>query len=169
VEERIKGLETGADDYLVKPFNINELQVRVNNLIDQRKKLKERYEKELKIPRSELRVISKDEKFLERAGNAVEKNIANSHFSVEDFQKEMGMSRMQLHRKLKALSEKSTSEFIRLIRMKKAAEMILNNQGTISEIAYEVGFNDPSYFTKCFRNEFGIPPSEYKDYMNGLK
>jgi AraC-like DNA-binding protein len=76
---------------------------------------------------------------------------------------------MQLHRKLKALSEKSTSEFIRLIRMKRAAEMILNGQGTISEIAYEVGFNDPSYFTKCFRNEFGIPPSEYKDYMNGLQ
>jgi len=170
VEERIKGLETGADDYLIKPFNINELQVRVNNLIDQRKKLKERYERDLKIPRNEFsRVISKDEKFLDRAAKAVERNIANSHFSVEDFQKEMGMSRMQLHRKLKALSEKSTSEFIRLIRMKRAAEMILNGQGTISEIAYEVGFNDPSYFTKCFRNEFGIPPSEYKDYMNGLE
>jgi len=163
IEEKVKGLETGADDYLTKPFHLNELEIRAFNLIEQRKKLKSRYEKQLKIPKQELKVIGKDERFLDKAMKVVESNIANSGFNVELFQKEMGMSRMQLHRKLKALSEKSSSEFIRLIRMKRAAELILTDAGTISEIAYEVGFNDPSYFTKCFRNEFGIPPSEYKN------
>lgn len=87
--------------------------------------------------------------------------MSDSEFAVEAFQKEMWMSRMQLHRKLKALTEKSTSEFIRSIKMKRASQLLQSQMGSIAEVAYEVGFHDPSYFTKCFRLEFGVSPSEY--------
>lgn len=161
VESKIEGFEKGADHYITKPFDISELQARVANLIEQRNKLREKYSREIKLQPRDIIIKSRDEEFLIRAIETIEKNMSDSEFAVEAFQKEMWMSRMQLHRKLKALTEKSTSEFIRSIKMKRASQLLQSQMGSIAEVAYEVGFHDPSYFTKCFRLEFGVSPSEY--------
>ena len=161
MENKLEGLETGADDYLTKPFNISELQVRVSNLIDQRKKLRERFRKELLLEPKEIAVTSADEKFLYRVSNLIEKHIADYNFSVDIFAKEMGMSRMQLHRKLHAVTGQSASDFIRNFRLKRAAKLLQGNYGNIAEVAYDVGFNNPSYFSECFKKLFGSLPSEY--------
>ncbi len=161
MENKLEGLETGADDYLTKPFNISELQVRVSNLIDQRKKLRERFRKEILLEPKEIAVTSADEKFLYRISNLIEKHIADYNFSVDIFAKEMGMSRMQLHRKLHAVTGQSASDFIRNFRLKRAAKLLQGNYGNIAEVAYDVGFNNPSYFSECFKKLFGSLPSEY--------
>jgi len=130
-------------------------------LIEQRNKLREKFSRQIKLQPKDIIIKSKDEEFLIRAIETIEQNMSESEFAVEAFQKEMWMSRMQLHRKLKALTEKSTSEFIRSIKMKRASQLLQSQMGSIAEVAYEVGFNDPSYFTKCFRLEYGVSPSEY--------
>ena len=161
VEDRIEGLETGADDYLTKPFNIKELRVRVKNLIKQRQKLRERFRKELMLEPREIAVTSADERFIIQALEIIEKNMSDEDFSVELLGSELAMSRMQLFRKIKALTDQSPSEFIRTIRLKRAAQLIKSNFGNLAEITYEVGFNHPSYFAKCFRELYGVAPSEY--------
>ncbi len=161
VEDRIEGLETGADDYLTKPFNIKELRVRVKNLIKQRQKLRERFRKELLLEPREIAVTSADERFLKQTLDIIEKNMSDEDFSVEQLGSELAMSRMQLFRKIKALTDQAPSEFIRTIRLKRAALLIKSNFGNLAEITYEVGFNHPSYFAKCFRELFGVAPSEY--------
>ena len=103
-----------------------------------------------------------DQQFLDRAKKVVHQNMAETEFSVEDFAREIGMSRVQLHRKLRALVDQSTSEFVRTLRLNKAAELLRQNHGNISEIAYDVGFNNPSYFTSNFSIQFGMSPSEYR-------
>ena len=161
VEDRIEGLETGADDYLTKPFNIKELRVRVKNLIEQRQKLRERFRKELMLEPREIAVTSADERFIIQTLEIIEKNMSDQDFSVELLGSELAMSRMQLFRKIKALTDQSPSEFIRTIRLKRAAHLIKSNFGNLAEITYEVGFNNPSYFAKCFRELYGVAPSEY--------
>ena len=162
VEDKIEGLETGADDYITKPFNIKELIIRTKNLIDQRKKLKEKYNHQISLEVSESEVKSVDEKFLERARKVIEKNIADCSFDVNSFYPEMGMSRMQLFRKLKALVNQTPGELIRNLRLQRAAHLIKQNYGNVSEVTYEVGFNNLSYFAKCFREKYGLLPSEYQ-------
>ena len=161
VEDRIEGLETGADDYLTKPFNIKELRVRVRNLIEQRRKLRERFRKELLLEPSEIAVTSADERFIKQTLEIIESNLSDQDFSVEQLGSELAMSRMQLFRKIKALTDQSPSEYIRTIRLKRAAQLIKSNFGNLAEITYEVGFNHPSYFAKCFRELYGVAPSEY--------
>jgi len=161
VEDRIEGLETGADDYLTKPFNIKELRVRVKNLIKQRQKLRERFRKELMLEPKDIAVTSADERFLKQTLDIIEKNMSDEDFNVEQLGSELAMSRMQLFRKIKALTDQAPSEFIRTIRLKRAAQLIKSNFGNLAEITYEVGFNHPSYFAKCFRELFGVAPSEY--------
>jgi signal transduction histidine kinase/DNA-binding response OmpR family regulator len=158
---RIKGLETGADDYLIKPFYSAELLLRVKNLIDQRKKLREKYGKEITLEPKNIAVSSTDEKFLTRVLEIVEKNVNNENFSVEDFAENVGMSKTHLNRKLNALTDASANEFIRTYRLKKAARLLSGRSGNISEIAYEVGFSNPSYFAESFKKLFGYSPSEY--------
>lgn len=160
-ESKIEGLETGADDYLPKPFDIKELNVRIKNLIEQRQKLREKYAHELTINPSHLAITSANERFLNRALEFIEEHLSDSNLSVEEFGKEIGMSRVQLHRKLKALTTLSATEFIRTIRLKHAARLIDQNYGNVAEIAYEVGFNSPSYFAECFQKQFGKLPSKY--------
>jgi DNA-binding response OmpR family regulator len=161
VEDRIEGLETGADDYLTKPFNIKELRVRVKNLIKQRQKLRERFRKELMLEPREIAVTSADERFIQQTLEIIEKNISDQEFSVEQLGSDLAMSRMQLFRKIKALTDQSPSEYIRTIRLKRAAHLIKSKFGNLAEITYEVGFNHPSYFAKCFRELYGVAPSEY--------
>lgn len=158
---KLQGLEMGADDYLTKPFSPQELQVRVKNLIEQRKKLRALFNREVKLEPKGVTITSADEKFLQRAIEVVEKHMVDPDFSVENFESEMSLSKMQLYRKLKALTDQSPNEFIRQMRLKKAAMLISQQSGNIAEITYEVGFNNLSYFAKCFREMYGMSPSEY--------
>ncbi len=160
-ESKIKGLELGADDYLIKPFDRAELQVRVRNLIEQRRKLRERFSRDISLPPKEIAVTSYDEKFLLRAIAIIEQHLSNPDFDVTILTREIGMSRMQLHRKLRALTNQSTNKFIRSLRLKKAADLLNQKYGNVAQIAYEVGFNNPAYFAECFRKQFGKLPSEY--------
>ncbi len=160
-ENKLEGLETGADDYLTKPFNISELQIRISNLIEQRRKLRERFRKEILLEPKDISVTSADEKFLHRVSDIIEKHISDYHFSVDDFAGEIGMSRMQLHRKLNAVTGQAASDFIRNFRLRRAAKLLKGRHGNIGEIAYDVGFNNPSYFSECFKKLFGTLPSEY--------
>lgn len=171
-ESKIQGLETGADDYLYKPFNHHELLVRVSNLIEQRKKIREYFIREMGLDSKvdmqpeDIRISSMDEKFLARTQKIVNEHMSDPDFSIEEFGKLVGMSRSQLHRKLTALVNLSPTAFVRSIRLNKAASLILHKSGTISEIAFEVGFNNLSYFAKSFREVFGVLPSEYSDTQN---
>jgi len=168
-ESKIQGLETGADDYLYKPFNHHELIIRVSNLIKQRNKLQEHFAKKLGLPGSmvmesaEFRVTSMDEKFITRASEIVDKHMSDGEFNIDTLGKLVGMSRSQLHRKLTALVNLSPTAFVRSLRLNRAASLILQKSGTISEIAFEVGFNNLSYFSRSFREQFGVLPSEYTD------
>jgi len=161
-ENKIEGLETGADDYITKPFNSKELIIRSKNLIEQRKKLKEKYNHQISLEVDESEIKSVDEKFLERARKIIEKNISDCSFDVNSFYPEMGMSRMQLFRKLKALVNQTPGELIRNLRLQRAAHLIKRNYGNVSEVTYEVGFNNLSYFAKCFKEKYGLLPSEYQ-------
>jgi len=168
-ESKLEGLTLGADDYLVKPFDSKELRVRVKNLIEQRRRLRERFGKEIKLQPKDIAITSADEKFLQRAMDITDRYISDENFSVEQFGREIGLSRGQLHRKLKALTDQSPVDFIRTIRLKRAAQLLEKRSGTVAEIAYQVGFSDPSYFSRCFRQQFGVLPSEYAVEENRIK
>lgn len=160
-ESRLEGLETGADDYLIKPFERRELLVRVKNLIDQRQRLKDKFKRELLVEPSTITVTSLDEEFLKKAIAVVEKNLSDPDFETEFFARELFVSRSQLHRKLTGLTGQTPGEFIRTIRLKRAAQLLQKQGATVSEVAYEVGFNNLSYFAKAFRRQFNCSPSEY--------
>ncbi len=164
-ESKIEGLELGADDYVTKPFDSRELHVRVKNLITLRRKLRERFTRALVLKPSETNAPSMDEAFLRKVMAAVEKHLGNEDFSVEMLGQEIGMSRTQLHRKLKALTNQTASDLIRSLRLQRAADLLQRRAGTVAEIAFQVGFGDPSYFTKCFREQFGCLPTEYGKKM----
>jgi DNA-binding response OmpR family regulator len=163
LEDKIGGLETGADDYLVKPFDAGELLARVKNLIDLRRKLREKFGKELVALRpDEVKVTPAEQVFLKKVMDVIEQRMANENFAVEDLASSVNMSYTQLHRKLKAVTDKTAAQFIRSMRLKRAMEMLSQNGGTVSEIAYTVGFGSPAYFTRCFQEEYGKTPSEVK-------
>jgi DNA-binding response OmpR family regulator/nitrogen-specific signal transduction histidine kinase len=166
-ENKLEGLETGADDYLIKPFEPKELQVRIKNLIELRRKLRERFKTSVPLKPGEVAVTSMDDVFLKRVIVAVEQHMGEEHFHTDDLAREVGLSRVQLHRKLTALTNQPPGDFIRYLRLHRAMELIEKNAGTISEIAYVVGFNDPSYFSKCFHKQFGKAPVEVKKAHEG--
>jgi len=160
-ESKLEGLETGADDYLTKPFDSRELLIRVKNLLLQRQRLREKFSKEIRISAETLTTNSIDNDFLNRALIIAETNLSNTDFDSETFAKEMFVSRSQLHRKLLAITGHPPGEFMRIFRLKKSVEMILEKRLSITQIAFEVGFNDPSYFTKAFRQQFNCLPSDF--------
>ncbi|NUO02266.1 MAG: response regulator [Saprospiraceae bacterium] len=160
-EDKLKGLETGADDYLAKPFDARELQIRVANLIGQRKNLQDHFRKTLIIfSPSEVKADSMDAVFLQKIRAAVEANLDDETFSVVELGNQIGMSRSQLHRKLTALTGYSPNEVIRNMRLERAKQLLDKKAATVSEIAYLCGFNSPAYFTKCFKEYFGTTPAE---------
>lgn len=162
VENRIEGLEVGADAYIPKPFSSDELHARINNLIAGRQKLKEKYSRTMLVRPDVVHEPSMEEKFLMRVKAVVEEHLGNENFSVEQLSQEVGMSRAQLHRKLIALTGVSASRFVRNYRLEHAHELLKQKVGTVSEIAYRVGYSSPAYFTKCFSEDFGISPSQVK-------
>jgi DNA-binding response OmpR family regulator len=160
-ESKIEGLETGADAYLTKPFNAKELQVRIKNLINIRKKLQEKFRIGYFLPKQdEKKLSSLDEQFMYKVVEVIEQHISEEEFSIIEFAREVGMSRSQIHRKLRALTGKSPSRYIRMVRLTRGRKLIEERAGNISEIAYLVGFSSPIYFAKCFKDEYGFPPSE---------
>ncbi len=161
-EDIVKGLETGADDYITKPFRMNELIARCFNLIENRRRLKDRFANEEQLDAESFTQNPSDQKFLDKAIRAVFENLDNPEFDVPQFCQEMNTGKTLLYSKLKALTGQSATEFVRNIRLKEARKLLLNNghRQTIAEISYRVGFNDPLYFSRCFRKYFGIPPSE---------
>ncbi len=163
LDDKMHGLKTKADEYLTKPFVPRELLVRIQNLIESHRQLIRKYKRKFIIKPDKILVNSIDEAFLLRVGKVVEQHLDDEHFSVAQLGREVGMSRSQIHRKLVALTDQSATEFIRSFRLHRAKEMIHQKAGSISEIAYAVGFGSPSYFSKCFRQEFGMKPSEVKD------
>lgn len=160
-EHKIEGLEVGAEAYLTKPFSRRELRARVESLLANRRRLQRRFSSEVLVRPSPIDVDSADERFIQRAREAVEEEIGDEQFGVDALAEAVGMSRRQLQRKLKAVADQTPSTFIRLIRLGRAAQLIEQDYGTIAEIAYAVGFSSPSYFTKCFRETFGTTPTDY--------
>jgi signal transduction histidine kinase/AraC-like DNA-binding protein len=161
-ESKIEGLETGADDYIMKPFDAKELKVRIKNLIDQRKKLREHFLQEGIFNLDNKNIISVDKKFLEKAVKIINEHLSDSLFGVESFASKIALSRVTLHKKLIALIGEPPGNLIKRIRLSKAAKLIENKTGNISEIALEVGFNNPAYFSECFKKQFGVTPSQYQ-------
>jgi len=161
VEDQIEGLGMGADDYITKPFVMNLLEVKIGNVIKTRKRLKEFYSKSLDIQPDKMAFNNLDEELLKKAVEIVEKNLSEPDLSVDFFAREMGMSRSNLHLKLKAITGESATDFIKKIRFRKATKLIEENKYSIAEISYMVGFNSPSYFSTSFKKYFGYLPTEY--------
>ncbi|MEO8232183.1 MAG: two-component regulator propeller domain-containing protein [Ignavibacteriota bacterium] len=165
-ESKIEGLETGADDYITKPFSYRELSARIKNLLQQRKQLREKYKKDVVFKPENITPNKADQEFLQKALSIVEKNISNYNFDSDEFAKQIFLSRSQLHRKIQSISGQSTGEFIRTIKLKKAAGLILEKKLSVTQIALEIGFNSPSHFTKAFKQMFDCLPSEFIDRSN---
>lgn len=160
-EQKLEGFQNGADDYITKPFNFEILASRIRNLILQREKFHKTFPRQLDIKASELNITPLDEKFIQNAIKCVEDNIATPDFSVEDLSREMGISRAHFYKKILALTGKSPLEFIRIIRLQQAAQLLEKSQLTVAEIAYRVGFNNPKYFARYFKEEYNVLPSAY--------
>lgn len=159
---KIDGLETGADDYITKPFSMQLLALRVKNLIRIRENLREKFSKSFDLSPSAVTVNALDEEFLHRMLDAVERHMDESEFSIDDLARSLAMSRIQLYRKLKALTGETPNSFLRNIRLKRAAQLLATHQFNVSEVAYKVGFTDLKYFRERFREQFGVNPGEYE-------
>jgi signal transduction histidine kinase/DNA-binding NarL/FixJ family response regulator len=161
-KDKITGYETGADDYIMKPFDVKELRVRVKNLIEQRKKLREHFLQEGIFSLDSKDITSIDRKFFERAIKIINEHLSDLSFGVESFASELSIGRTTLYKKLIAIVGEPPGDFIKRIRLSKANELIKIKSGNISEIALEVGFNNPAYFSECFKKQFGVTPSKYQ-------
>ena len=161
-EDKLEGFETGADDYIMKPFEPDELRARIKNLIEQRKRLHKHFQSRGMFELNHTEITSIDKKFLNKAFELLHQNISDTSFNVEAFSEKMGMSRSVLHKKIVALAGEPPVEFIRRIRLNYAMELIEKKFGNLSEIALEAGFNNPAYFSECFKKQFGVTPSQYQ-------
>jgi signal transduction histidine kinase/DNA-binding response OmpR family regulator len=160
-EQRLEGLESGADDYINKPFNFEILESRIRNLILQREKMHKAILQSASIKATELKITPLDEQFVKSAIEYVEKNVSNAEYSVEDLCRDLALSRTLFFKKMISLTGKSPLEFIRTIRMQQAAQLLEKSQLTVAEVAYKVGFNNPKYFAKYFKEIYHVLPSAY--------
>jgi DNA-binding response OmpR family regulator len=161
-EQKIEGFDSGANDYVTKPFSFEILQSRIKNLLLQREAFQKLFSKHIDVKAADVHITSMDEKLIKNAIKVVEDHLSDPEFSVEEFSKELGMSRVHLYKKLLSLTGKSPIEFIRTIRLQRAAQLLEKSQLSISEIAYQVGFNNPKYFSKYFKDQFNMLPSVYQ-------
>ena len=161
-DSKIEGLETGVDDYLTKPFSARELQVRIKNLIELRKTLRKQFSTATIITPSEISATPMDQAFLQRIVEIVETHIGDEQFSPEVLGQEAGMTVRHLNRKLKALIDQPAAQFIRSLRLQRAADLLKQQAGNITEICFQVGFSNLETFTRNFKKQFGVSPSEYK-------
>lgn len=163
---QMSGLKSGADAYITKPFDLQYLYLTIENLINQRRKLQAKFYHGTKLESDEYAHNQEDRVFLDKVIGEIEKHIADTSFDVETLCRVINLSQPQTYRKIKALTDLSISEFIRNIRLKKAAQLLAAGSKTISEVAYEVGFSDPNYFSKCFVKVYGQTPSEFVKMSN---
>ena len=165
VANRLEGLERGADAFLAKPFDMEELRMNIENLIHNRQRLKGKYsgaqQQADRVEQPEVK--GNDELLMERIMKVVNKNLSNSDFNVDMLTQEVGISRAQLHRKMKEMTGISTSEFIRNIRLEQAARLLKEQKINITQVAYTVGFSNLAHFSTIFRKHFGVSPSEYAE------
>ncbi|MEM9984616.1 MAG: response regulator, partial [Bacteroidota bacterium] len=164
---RVEGLETGADAYLTKPFSPYELQLKVYNLLEARSRIRERFHSVLKLEPKEITVTSADEAFLTKAIEIVEQYMEDTEFTVEVFAQELAVSRPLLFTKIKAITNQTPNNFVKSLRMKRSAQLLAQSDLGVAEIAYQVGFRDARYFSKCFQKEFGKTPSEFRTISSG--
>jgi len=160
---KINSYEVGADSYMSKPFNFDMLMVRIEKLIEQQEKRKLEFSKNIEVNPSSITITSVDEKLIQRALEYIEKNMDNTEYAVEDLSRDLGMTRMNLYRKLQSITGNTPSDFIKSIRLKRAAQLLQGSQLTMVEVADRVGFSSASYFTKCFKDMFGVLPTQYAD------
>ena len=158
---KIEGLTVGADDYITKPFDPEELRLRVKNILAARKEARDKFARVLTFDPKSIDVTSADEVFLNKAMELVESNIGNYEYNVDQFAFDLAVSRPLLFIKLKALTDQTPNNFIKTIRLKRAAQLLLLHKLNVSEVAYKVGFKDPKYFRKCFQEQFNVTPSDY--------
>jgi DNA-binding response OmpR family regulator len=160
-EEQLKGLETGANDYITKPFNFEVLNAKINNLLVLNSTLKNTYTKQIKVLTPEVEIESEDGKLLKNIMLYLEENLTNSQLSVEELSKHLGMSRSSLYTKLLELTGETPVEYIRSVKLEKAAILLQKSDMNVAQVAYSVGFSTPNYFAKSFKAKFNMLPSEY--------
>ncbi|NUN10372.1 MAG: response regulator [Ignavibacteriaceae bacterium] len=166
-QEKLNGLGLGADDYLTKPFDKQELLARIHNLLELRKKLREAFSHTEKLKPGDVPVVSLDDKFLQKVKKVAEKHISEENFNVDQFAHEVFMSRIQFYRKLKAVTNLTPNDFLKIIRLERAKQLLLDKFGTIAEISEAVGFGNQSYFAKCYQSHFGILPHDVHKSQKG--
>lgn len=166
-ENHLEGIESGADAYLSKPFSIRLLLTRIVKLLEQREKLKEKFSEEPGIVRPTVYASARDKEFADELQQILLQNLANSEFSVDEFASLMKIGRTAFYKKVKGLTGYSPNEYLRIMRMKKAAELLLTSKFTVAEVSYQVGIEDPFYFSKCFKAQFGVSPSVYQKQGGG--
>jgi len=162
ITSKLKGLERGADDYMAKPFNEEELQVRLKKLVELRRLLRERYASMEALPKTNDKSILPEDAFMMKIRSIMEAHLDNDQFGINELCKEISMSRAQLYRKFKSLTNKTVNEYLMNFRLFKAKEMLMNSDLNVSEVAYEVGFKNLSHFSRAFRAAFGLNPSSIK-------
>lgn len=158
----LRGLETGASDYIIKPFNFELLLSKIKSLLKQKTSLEKKYKKQLEVNPARIEVQSADEKFLQKALEVTESNLGNSDFTIEFLAREMCMSRVSLYKRILLLTGHTPTQFVRNMRLKRAAQLLEESQLSIAEVAYEVGFNDPKRFSRYYKEVYNILPSVYK-------
>jgi len=158
----LEGLQTGAADYITKPFNFEVLLSKIRNILAYNENIKKTYQRQVEASPIAIQAESGDTVFLQEVLQLIEKNMSNPDFSVEELSLKFHASRSTFYKRLLLLTGKTPVEFIRFMRMKRAAELLEKSQMTISEIAYTVGFNNPKYFTQNFKTQFGMIPSAYR-------
>ena len=160
-EDQLKGLETGANDYMTKPFNFEILNAKIKNILQLNKKIKDTYLKQIKIDAKEIEILSDEAKFLNKVLSYIEENLNDSKLSVEDLSKNMGMSRGTLYNKILEITGTTPIEFIRSVKLEKALVLLEKSDMNVAQIAYCVGFATPNYFAKSFKAKYNMLPSEY--------
>lgn len=168
-DSKIEGYSAGADDYISKPFSVSVLLARIENLLHSRALLRNKFKTMLTVEPSEVTTTSMDELFLKRILSIVEENISNPKFTVEQMASDCGFSKFNLNKKLKELTGNTSNTFVREIRLKRAAQLLATGRYSVTDITYEVGFTDLKYFRNCFKDAFGISPSEYIKTMKNAQ
>jgi len=162
VEGKLEGLEIGADDYIIKPFDAREVVTRARNLIELRRNLRTKYARQVTLGPSKMEFTTADDRFLKSLTENIERHIGDAKYDTETVAYDMYMSRVQLNRKVHSLTGFSTHGLVREFRLQRAAEMLRGHAGNVAVVANEVGFNNLSHFARVFRERFGVAPSEYE-------
>ncbi len=168
-ENKLEGLEIGADAYLTKPCDTRELFVLIRNLIEQRERLRNKYSKDLDLFNESNELTTADDDLIKKALEIIENNLDKTNFSTERMAKELFVSRTQLHRKILSITGQSPGLFIRTIKLKRAAKLLVEKRLSVTQIAYEIGFSSPAQFTRAFAKQFNCLPSAFSSLHKSLK